>query len=59
MGESKVFASCDASNGAAVQGISEEMGICAPDTRSGERLGNAGKEIPLQTLIPLCPSFER
>ena len=47
MGENKVFASCDAGNGAAVLEISKETGICAPDTRSGKCLGNAGREIPL------------
>ena len=47
MGESKVFASCDAGNGEAVLGISEKMGIYAPGMRSGKHLGNAGREIPL------------
>ena len=47
MGESKVFVSCDASNGAAVLGISKETWICALGTRNGEHLRNAGREIPL------------
>ena len=59
MGENKVFVSYDVGNGAAVLEISKEIGIYAPDMRSGERLGNAGREIPLRTLIPLRPSFER